>query len=363
MAHLPWPSTWQLRHDVKHAIRVRPRYAPLVTHDELRALLGAYAAGALSESAAEAVRAHLASGCKECLHDVFSRPVGLQPTREAEPAREVTEPPRDVPETPATSVPPARRVRRGRRWGLVVAIVLLALALATFASWTIYDLREREAAHHGEAVRLAARVSELETARAELNTARAELNTRIEALGQDREAAREEAVRQAEAVRATAEENASLKAELEAARARIATLSRGVQRRDTEISQLLAGGDEERVMRELAATPGLELVRLRPIPPVTDAGGHVLWHPARDTLVLYAFDLPPLAEGARYRVRLRLGDGRVEEGPVFRPGPRGDVALPIRVNGGPLPLREVQVVRDATAEPVLVGQTRSLPAS
>jgi len=335
---------------VKHAIRARPRYAPLVTHDEVRARLGAYAAGALSESAAEAVRAHLASGCKECLDDVFSRPVGLQP----DPPRAVTEP---------AALPPTRRVRRGRRWGLVVAVVLLALALATFTGWTIYDLREREAAHHAEAVRLAARVSELETARAELNTTRAELNTRIEALAHDREAAREEATRQAEAVRATAEENASLTAELEAARARIATLSRGVQRRDTEIAQLLGVGDEERAVRELAATPGVELVRLRPIPPVTDAGGHLLWHPARSTMMLYAFDLPPLAEGARYRVRLRLGDGRVEEGPVFRPGPRGDVVLPIRVNGGPVPLREVQVVRDATAEPVLAGQTRSLPAS
>src|SRR5262249_57098600 len=98
-------------------------------------------------------------------------------------------------------------------------------------------------------------------------------------------------------------------------------------------------------------------------PPAAGAGGRARWPPARDALVLSGFDPPPLAEGARYRVRLRLGDGRVEEGPVFRPGPRGDVALPVRVNGGPVPLREVQVVRDGTAEPVLAGQTRSLPAS
>src|SRR5262249_56246292 len=123
------------------------------------------------------------------------------------------------------------------------------------------------------------------------------------------------------------------------------------------------GRGERRGVRERAATPGLEVVRLGPIPPVPDAAGHVLWPPARNTLMLYAFDLPPLPEGGRYRVRLRLGDGRIEEGPVFRPGPRGDVALPIRVNGGPVPLREVQVVRDATAEPVLAGQARSLPAS
>ena len=94
-----------------------------------------------------------------------------------------------------------------------------------------------------------------------------------------------------------------------------------------------------------------------------DAGGHVLWHPARDTILLYAFDLPPLPEGNHYRVRLRLGDGRVEDGPVFRPGPRGDVALPIRLTGGAAHLREVQVVRDSTAEPVLAGQTRPLPSS
>ena len=136
-----------------------------------------------------------------------------------------------------------------------------------------------------------------------------------------------------------------------------------MQRRDSEIAQLVTGVDEQRAVHDLAATPGVELVRLKPIAPVADAGGHVLWHPARDTILLYAFDLPPLPEGHRYRVRLRLGDGRVEDGPVFRPGPRGDVALPIRLSSSPAHLREVQVVRDSTAEPVLAGQTRPLPAS
>jgi len=329
---------------------------PLVTHDELRPLLGAYAAGALAESAAEVVRAHLASGCTECLRDIFSRPVGLPRGAGDESSRTVTEPPHDEAERHAAHAPPPAPVRRGRRWGLAVTIVVLALALATFASWTIYDLREREAARHAEAVRLAARVSELEAARAELAT-------RVDGLAHDREAARDEATRQAEAVRATAEENASLTAELEAARGRIATLTRSVQRRDSEIAQLVTGVDEQRAVHDLAATPGVELVRLKPIAPVADAGGHVLWHPARDTILLYAFDLPPLPEGNHYRVRLRLGDGRVEDGPVFRPGPRGDVALPIRLSGGAAHLREVQVVRDSTAEPVLAGQTRPLPAS
>ena len=133
---------------------------PLVTHDELRPLLGAYAAGALAESAAEAVRAHLASGCTECLHDIFSRPVGLPRGGGDESSRTATEPPHDEAERHAVHAPPPAPVRRGRRWGLAVTIVVLALALATFASWTIYDLREREAARHAEAVRLAARVSE-----------------------------------------------------------------------------------------------------------------------------------------------------------------------------------------------------------
>lgn len=53
------------------------RYPRGVTHDELRTRLRPYADGTLEGSDAELVRTHLATGCPECLRDVFARPIGL----------------------------------------------------------------------------------------------------------------------------------------------------------------------------------------------------------------------------------------------------------------------------------------------
>jgi len=77
-----------------------------VSHDEAQSLLAAYAAGTLAEAEAEGVRAHLASGCIQCLTSVFARPVGL---------------PRDLPIVHAPP-PPTRGPWRGR----VMAAALIA---------------------------------------------------------------------------------------------------------------------------------------------------------------------------------------------------------------------------------------------
>jgi hypothetical protein len=53
------------------------RYPRGVTHAELRSRLRAYADGTLDGSDVEIVRAHLASGCPDCLREVFTRPPGL----------------------------------------------------------------------------------------------------------------------------------------------------------------------------------------------------------------------------------------------------------------------------------------------
>jgi hypothetical protein len=53
------------------------RYPRGVTHAELRSRLRAYADGTLDGSDVEIVRAHLASGCSDCLREVFTRPPGL----------------------------------------------------------------------------------------------------------------------------------------------------------------------------------------------------------------------------------------------------------------------------------------------
>jgi hypothetical protein len=48
-----------------------------VTHEEVRVLLPSYAGGVLSLADAESVRAHLASGCADCLDVLYRMPVGM----------------------------------------------------------------------------------------------------------------------------------------------------------------------------------------------------------------------------------------------------------------------------------------------
>jgi hypothetical protein len=321
----------------------------LVTHDELHALLPTYAAGELDEETADAVREHLATGCADCLGDLFARPVGR-------PAPDGV--PRSAVEAEATVLPPPTGLergtvdasstsRRGERWALV-AVLLLGLALAALGTWNIYDLRLREVMQRQSAARLARRLAEVEAARVELTA-------RLETLGNDLAAARDEAARHADAVRATAEDGAQLATELEAAQSRIGILTRGLRRRDVEIGRLLGGADDVTTVRDLLATPGVEVLRLQPVPPFAEVRGHVVWHPAREVLVLYAFGLPPPDHGALYRVWLDLG-GREDRGPTFIPGPRGDTVLAVRLGTGAARLRGVQVVREPAAEPVLAGQ-------
>src|SRR5437899_2001015 len=97
-----------------------------VTHEELRALLASYAAGALDCEASAAVRALLAEGCLACLDELFVHPVGL-------PRAVAPQSPPDAPPAPS-------------RGGLVVGIVGLSLALAAAVGWMIVELRARETA-------------------------------------------------------------------------------------------------------------------------------------------------------------------------------------------------------------------------
>src|SRR5262249_21756933 len=108
-----------------------------VTHDELRAVLTPYAAGELAEEPAEVVRAHLATGCPDCLSALFRLPVGR---------------PR---------IPWDGGLRR-ERWLAPATAAVLALALAALVAWTIRDLRRREAERRAESVSAAARLIEVE---------------------------------------------------------------------------------------------------------------------------------------------------------------------------------------------------------
>src|SRR5689334_13965647 len=182
------------------------RYAPrAVTHEELHALLPEYAAGTLDVEASQAVRAHLAGGCLECLNDVFVRPVGLP--------RSAGPPPAPAPR----AAPPEPRARRGR--ALEAAVVVLAVAVAAGVAWTIAELRGREAAYRAQATAAASQL-------AETDAVRRDLAARVPALERDAESARAEAARQAAAIRETAEASARVQNELDAAHERIETLLR-----------------------------------------------------------------------------------------------------------------------------------------
>ena len=311
-----------------------------MTHEELHALLPAYAAGTLDVATSEAVREHLANGCLECLHEVFGRPVGLP---------RWTPPPPSRPEVqPAMQLAPRRR-------GLGAAVVVLALALATVLAWTIFELRGREATYRAQAGAAAAQLAEAETVRRELTA-------RVHALEREVAVAQSEASRQADAVRETAETNARLQSELEAARERIAMLTRSIRRRDSEIDRLLQGFDDERALYGLLATPGMEVMPLKPVAPFRDVRGQVLWHPARDTVLVYAFGLPPLASASTYRVRVVLDDGRQVPGPSLRVDSHRDIAFPVRLEAAGARLKEVEILIDPAAQPVLAGR-RAQPAN
>src|SRR6185503_6007687 len=69
------------------------RYAPpRVNHEDLNSLLPRYAVGDLDEAEAVAVRAHLATGCEQCLASVF-RPHQNGPTPGPAAATAIVPPP------------------------------------------------------------------------------------------------------------------------------------------------------------------------------------------------------------------------------------------------------------------------------
>jgi hypothetical protein len=219
-------------------------------------------------------------------------------------------------------------------------------------------LAARERAVRQEAEQRAARVAELDQVHAELDRMRSDLEKRAAATTAARAAAEEdarrqadEARRQAEAAHTSAEASAELARRLENAEARVAQLARGVRRREAEINRLLAGA-EVRALGDLAATPGVQVMRLTPEAGAGDGRGHVLWHPGRDRIMLYVFDLPT----ARYRVRLWLDGAVARSGPELRLGTRGEAAAAIELGVRAARLRVVEVLREPHDDRVLTGR-------
>jgi hypothetical protein len=295
-----------------------------VTHEEVRPLLPAYAAGTLPDELVEQVRAHLASGCLSCLGTIYEHPVGLP-----RPSRVIHEPSRGI---------------------LPIAILASVAALAAGGwAWNGWRLRTERADHAwalaSERARLTAMADE-----------RAEIAERLAALERDAGSVRSR-VDEAVGAHGDAEaERARLEGALAEAQRRLDDAERDLARRDRRIGRLLAGVDARQPLRELLDAPGLQLVRLEPAGLFRDVRGHVLWNPAAGTLAVYAYDLPRLAGEAAYRLRLVV-DGQVVRPEVPLTRDRSGLAVAtVRLNGNPARLAEVQVVRDPGEEPVLAGR-------
>jgi hypothetical protein len=166
-----------------------------MTHDELRALMPAYAAGLLSGSQVDSLRTHLASGCAECLGDLFTRRMGLP----AVPAKERPPPERPSPERSAAP-------------GLAGVVIGLLVALLVIEAGAFVTLRKRDDAEHR---------AFLETMEAE----RAEQTDRITALERELSAAETTAAQRAMELQIAGDKTAELEGALADAKERIELLT------------------------------------------------------------------------------------------------------------------------------------------
>ncbi len=248
------------------------------------------------------------------------RPVGKQIT-----APRVVSPPLVVP-------------GQRRAWAGWVVAALLVVALLGLGMWAITALRARELTAHEAQLRSTTQLAETEAERTRLAS-------RVDNLAGELQSTQAEVAKQKETLRTLADENEALERDLSVANERVQQLTRGVQRRESYIDRLLGSAEETRALRDLLTTPGLTLARVEPHAPYAEARGHVLWHVARDTAVVYLFNLPPLASGFGYRLRITVGDGSVHEGDTFRPGPHGDITLPVKLPGDFGRLQGLEVVR------------------
>jgi len=269
-----------------------------VSHEELRALVGRYAAATLSESDAAVVRAHLGGGCLECLATLYALPVGVMPSRE------------------------------GRSWVATTVPALMAAALAVGVLWTMRRIDLERAASEA----LSARVATLEQRAERLEAARdTDIAVQTRELAAIRERM-EEALRDAEADR-------------------VPPLPPGAAL--SEVERLLRGADEARRLREMVASPGLQLLPLEPIPASSSVRGHALYQRGRGTALLVVFDLPPPEGSESYRARFVTADARSSE-LRFKPKPSGHITLPIDLGGSAGELVRVEIVRDPDPAPLLV---------
>ena len=215
-----------------------------MTHAEVQALLQAYADGSLGEADAEVVRAHLASGCEDCLRDVFTRPVAL-------------------PRAPVV----VQRPPTGLAAAALGGGIAIGLALGLLAGG---------APDPGPPPSLAADVERLRIDRERTETESQERLARLEAMLQD--------VQQ---------------------RTAPSPLPRPAPPPCEPASEHDGVPDW---LQDLLSTPGARVLPLRPAEPAPGASGYAVWSPIRGVVVVSATALPVGLTDAVYRVRVTMSD-------------------------------------------------------
>jgi hypothetical protein len=351
-----------------------------VNHHEVQGLLAAYAAGTLAEAEAERVRAHLASGCLECLADVFARPVGL---------------PRDLPM--AHDVPP-RASWRAFVGGLALlagvagaALVLgrddagskrrpdgaagTARVAAAPAGSTLPPRTETSVTSPDDGATAAA-PAERADAQTPTSTAPSPETTPTVPDGAALDAERsrllsllaaerkqldvrtrelEAAADRARAAEAESAEQASARAALDA---ELAAAKRHADDLDRRLRDVQPRRTRERTAVEsVLSAPEPRLLSLRAVGRFRDVRGHAVWHPGSDAVVVYGFGLPRLPNGRTYSVRVDVGKGEAVIVPNLRPDASGRIVVPVRLPSTAHAVTGVQIARDPAGDAVLGGST------
>jgi len=270
-----------------------------VTHAEVRECLRAYADGTLDDAAAEVVRAHLASGCAECLRAAFTRPVG-------------------VPRAPVV----VRRLSPG-----MIAAAVLAGAVIGGASVGLLLGMTRERPRTGDAA-IEALVGRIERLRVERERAEASARERL----------------------------ARLEAQVGASERAVASPPPEPPATDDPVAEPATGPSW---LEELLATAGARVVPLRPADSAPGASGYAVWSPARGVVVVSASDLPAGRSDAVYRVRVTLNGGATVWAGDLPASERGTLIVTASMpEGAGWRVTRVDLYRDPPNAPALTANLR-----
>jgi len=312
-------------------------FSRVVTHDEIQAQVAPYAAGGVTGVVADDVRAHLASGCPDCLRMLYAQRAKLsRQGASSQPRREWRAPLLGIAVGAALG---GLAAGAGIHLALRAGVNLAPLVPTPRAS-DLDRVRTKMALDTAEVSAKLAR-AEAELVRLQQDLARVRSDHASEAQhGSDEGTARDEV---------PPDDAGSLRDALAASEQRGRALAREIRVREAEVEHLRRVEEGAVELKRLLATPGVRVVALRPQAGLHDPRGHAVIAPGAASVVVYAEGLPQRGEllirllGA-YGELLRVEDIHAAQGGVF-----SHVRL-----ARPAYVERVEIVRD-NGDPVLAG--------